>query len=83
MRPDKGAILVTAYQDADIDFERHEATGSPIPCGDTSVLVLSVVFPLSAQEKVYSLPLEPDEGPAIILMMTDWRNPGSGFALRD
>ncbi len=83
MGPDKAALSITAYEDPDIAFVRHEATGSPLPAGDAAALVLSVAFPPDAGEYAYELPTGPNEGPATIMMLANWSNPLDGYVLDD
>jgi hypothetical protein len=83
MGPDKAALSITAYRDPDIDFIRHEATGSPLPAGDAAALVFSVAFPPDAAEYAYELPTEISEGPATIMMLANWSNPLDSYLLDD
>lgn len=83
MGPDKAALSISAYRDPDVDFVRHEATGSPLPDGDAAALVFSVAFPLDATEYTYELPIEPSEGPATIMMLANWSNPLDHYVLDD
>jgi hypothetical protein len=83
MGPEKGAVSITAYRSPDIGFVRHEATGSPVPDGDATAMVVSIGFPLGAGEHSYNLPTQRSDGPATIMILKDWSNPLDAFVLKD
>lgn len=83
MGPDKAALSITAYEDPNIAFVRHEATGSPLPAGDAAALVFSIAFPVDAEEYAYELPTEPTEGPATVMMLANWSDPLDSYVLDD
>lgn len=81
--PDKGALSITAYKNPEITFVQHEPTGSPVPDGEATALVFSIGFPVGAGEQSYTLPTEPPDGPATVMILNDWSNPIDAYALND
>ena len=83
MGPDRAALSITAYRSPEIEFIADEATRSPLPKGDAQALVISIGFSLDANEQAYVLPTDPGDGPAVVMILSDWSNPLDSYTLTD
>lgn len=81
--PEKGALSVTAFDSPDIGLVRHESSGSAVPDKSAPALVISVAFPVGADDQSHILPTDADEGPAVIMLLKDWSNPLDSYTLHD